>query len=177
MSFIPPAAAAAVAAAVSGVVNSAPSVCHQQLAYVAEEVYVLISVVSDNIRTQTHHLDKGQTTKVKDAMFLVDKNPGDVIIKEGAMCVIQGSRQMYERSDCQQSYCMLQRNSSDCTANYIGTERMLTVVQTVSASGEEGDNFYVIDEGTIDVYIKKEGKEIKLYNTLRAVQPTRDLAF
>jgi hypothetical protein len=29
------------------------------------------------------HLDKGQTTKVKDAMFLVDKNPGDVIIKEG----------------------------------------------------------------------------------------------
>ncbi|KAG5181622.1 cyclic nucleotide-binding-like protein [Tribonema minus] len=28
--------------------------------------------------------------------------------------------------------------------------------------GEEGDNFYVIDEGTIDVYIKKEGKEIKV---------------
>jgi CRP-like cAMP-binding protein len=29
-------------------------------------------------------------------------------------------------------------------------------------TGEEGDNFYVIDEGTIDVYIKKEGKEIKV---------------
>jgi hypothetical protein len=59
------------------------------------------------------------------------------ILLVGAMCVIQGSRQMYERSDCQQSYCMLQRNSSDCTANYIGTERMLTVVQTVSASDRQ----------------------------------------
>lgn len=32
----------------------------------------------------------------------------------------------------------------------------------VTFSGDAGDNFYVIDEGTFDVYIKKEGVETKV---------------
>lgn len=30
-------------------------------------------------------------------------------------------------------------------------------------AGDAGDNFYVIDEGTFDVYIKKEGVETKVH--------------
>lgn len=32
-------------------------------------------------------------------------------------------------------------------------------------TGDAGDNFYVIDEGTFNVYIKKEGVETKVRNT------------
>ncbi|CAM9501360.1 unnamed protein product [Ectocarpus sp. 13 AM-2016] len=56
------------------------------------------------------HLDSQQTDQVKDAMFLVQHEPDDVVIREG----------------------------------------------------DAGDNFYVIDEGTFDVYIKKEGVETKV---------------
>lgn len=33
-------------------------------------------------------------------------------------------------------------------------------------AGDAGDNFYVIDEGTFDVYIKKEGVETKVTKSL-----------
>ncbi|CAM9396192.1 unnamed protein product [Hapterophycus canaliculatus] len=56
------------------------------------------------------HLDSQQTDQVKDAMFLVEHEPDDVVIREG----------------------------------------------------DAGDNFYVIDEGTFNVYIKKEGVETKV---------------
>ncbi|CAM9746842.1 unnamed protein product [Chrysoparadoxa australica] len=56
------------------------------------------------------HLDEIQTQQVMDAMFLVNKEPGDCVIKQG----------------------------------------------------DPGDNFYLIDQGTIDVFIKKGGEDVKI---------------
>lgn len=37
------------------------------------------------------HLDLQQTNKVKDSMFLVEHEPGDVVIREGVSCLVKGS--------------------------------------------------------------------------------------
>ncbi|CAM9335494.1 unnamed protein product, partial [Sphacelaria rigidula] len=58
------------------------------------------------------HLDKQQTNQVKDAMFLVEHQPGDVVIR----------------------------------------------------AGDAGDNFYLIDQGTFEVFIKKGDTEAKVRN-------------
>ncbi|CAM9251615.1 unnamed protein product [Choristocarpus tenellus] len=63
----------------------------------------ILDILGDNIIIK--HLDMQQTNQVKDAMFLVEKLPGDVVIQ----------------------------------------------------AGDTGDNFYVIDQGTIDVYMNKSG--------------------
>lgn len=41
--------------------------------------------------------------------------------------------------------------------------RCHVMLSCVPFAGDAGDNFYVIDEGTFDVSIKKEGVETKVY--------------
>eukprot|EP00904_Undaria_pinnatifida_P003555 jgi/Undpi1/131/HiC_scaffold_1.g00131.m1 len=73
-----------------------------------EESARIQEILRENIMFK--HLDVHQTDQVKDAMFLVEHEPGDVVIREG----------------------------------------------------DAGDNFYVIDEGTFDVFIKKADVETKV---------------
>ncbi|CAM9389879.1 unnamed protein product [Ascophyllum nodosum] len=73
-----------------------------------EESARIQEILRENIMFK--HLDSHQTDKVKDAMFLVEHEPGNVVIREG----------------------------------------------------DAGDNFYMIDEGTFDVYIKKDDIETKV---------------
>ena len=60
------------------------------------------------------HLEPDELTDILDAMFLVIKKPGDVIIQQG----------------------------------------------------DEGDNFYIIDAGTVEVWIAKDGVEPEKFSEL-----------
>lgn len=70
------------------------------------------------------HLESDELTDVLDAMFLVSKNPGDVIIQQG----------------------------------------------------DEGDNFYIVDVGVVEVWIAKEGAEPERFSELTSSQSFGELA-
>ena len=49
-----------------------------------------------------------------------------------------------------------------CLQSSISPAGVAAIRCTFICSGDAGDNFYVIDEGTFNVYIKKEGVETKV---------------
>lgn len=109
------------------------------------------------------HLDSLQTDQVKDTMFLVEHEPDDVVIREGTR---QDSMKLWlwnKTSICsifKVKRCSRPRPSVVCSLRYHPPG--LLQFSLYICSGDAGDNFYVIDEGTFNVYIKKEGVETKV---------------
>lgn len=53
----------------------------------------------------------------------------------------------------------------------------VTISLYIHISGDAGDNFYVIDEGTFNVYIKKEGVETKVNRRLGVATTVTSTAY
>jgi hypothetical protein len=115
------------------------------------------------------HLDADQTNRLMDTMFSVVKQPGDTVIKAG-------KPRFDVTLQCCASHMARKKQSGTGTSHEIMRMRRLQplyvhthntcMCSTVCApvctcAGDQGDNFYIIDEGTIDVYITKEGRDVK----------------
>lgn len=97
------------------------------------------------------HLDVQQSNKVKDAMFLVEHKPGDVVIRAG--------KASFRCAD----YALGHENGADSIL--IATRaltKMLGLPYFRISPGDPGDNFYLIDQGSFDVFISKGGEEKKV---------------